>query len=109
VDEKTHVFNREIKKEQRDDGRAVACILQPNEASLHEARLIHSSPPNTSAMRRCGYSMRYMPTSVKWAEESGHQIYLARGKDLAGNRYADPDKAYPELAKWREVHKRGGH
>jgi hypothetical protein len=44
--------------------------------------------------------MRYMPTSVRFKhDEVGHkhQIYLARGEDRAGNVYADPSRAYPEL------------
>jgi len=109
VDIETHVFAKEIKSSQRDDDKAVACILEPDEASLHHARLMHGSPPNTSAMRRCGYTMRYMPASVKFASDPHHQIYLARGRDLAGNEYADPNRAYPELVSYREVHKRGGH
>jgi hypothetical protein len=109
VDPEKNVFSIEILKNQRPEDRAVPCILEPNECSLHDGRLMHGSPPNTSTQRRCGYTMRYMPTSVKWTEEDGHQIYLARGKDIAGNHYADPTKAYPELARWREVHKRGGH
>ena len=27
---------------------------------------MHSSSPNTSGRRRCGYTMRYMPTDVKF-------------------------------------------
>jgi hypothetical protein len=109
VDPEKNVFPIEILEEQRPEDRAVACILQPNECSLHDGRLMHGSPPNTSVLRRCGYTMRYMPTSVKWTPGDGHQIYLARGHDIAGNSYADPTRAYPELAQWREVHKRGGH
>ncbi len=109
VDTSQNVFGTEIKKEQRDESRAVACVLRPNEASLHDGKLMHGSPPNISDRRRCGYTMRYMPTSVKWQEEEGHQIYLARGRDLASNRYADPTRVYEHLAKWREKHKRGGH
>jgi hypothetical protein len=109
VDTATNVFPFEIKPEQRPEARAVPCILQPNEASLHDAKLMHGSPANQSEIRRCGYTMRYMPTSVKWHANEGHQIYLARGRDLAGNTYADPSKSYEELARYREVHKRGGH
>ncbi len=101
VDLATNVFDEEIRKPQRDDARAVPCILAPNEASLHSAKLMHGSPPNHSAMRRCGYTMRYMPTHVKWTEDPAHQLYLARGRDKAGNCYADPSKAYPELARFR--------
>lgn len=109
VDAEKNVFHIEILKEQRPEERAVPLVLKPNECSLHDGRLMHGSPPNTSTQRRCGYTMRYIPTSVKWTPEAGHQIYLARGKDIAGNNYADSAQAYPELASWREVHKRGGH
>jgi hypothetical protein len=44
-----------------------------------------------------------MPTTVKMSEPTYavHNIYLARGKDHAGNRYGDPAKNYEELAKYR--------
>jgi hypothetical protein len=64
---------------------------------------MHGSPPNTSPTRRRGYTMRYMPASVKLDEAalSWHNIYLARGRDRAGNRYGDPTKSYEELAGFR--------
>jgi FtsP/CotA-like multicopper oxidase with cupredoxin domain len=73
--------------------------------------LIHGSPPNTSNIRRCGYTMRYIPTHVKLSEEamSWHQIYLARGQDRAGNQYANPGRAYPELARTRVQSGKRGH
>jgi hypothetical protein len=27
----------------------------------------------------------------------GHQVYLAKGKDLGGNEYADPTRAHPDV------------
>lgn len=107
-----NVFGSEIVKAQRDESRAIHLELSPNECSFHDARLIHGSPPNTSNMRRCGYTMRYMPTTVKFDAErchEFHQIYLARGRDRAGNEYADHTKAYPEKARYREVNKKTGH
>lgn len=112
VDWRTHVFNREIKPSQRDDGRAVTLELQPNHASLHDSKLMHSSAANTSAIRRCGYTMRYVPSYVKVTPRPGnpvHHLYLARGKDLAGNVYGDPTKAYEELARYREKSGYRGH
>lgn len=116
VDPDKHVFSTEIKPSQRKDQLAVPIELQPNQASLHDGKLQHASPANTSAMRRCGYTMRYMPSSVKftpkWRTEDGRalqNIYLARGKDLAGNTYADPNKAYPELSRFREQSGRKFH
>lgn len=111
VDPAKNVFPTEITKAQRDESRAVPCELQPNEASLHDGRIMHGSPPNTSNIRRCGYTMRYMPTSVKLSEAARayHTIYLARGRDRAGNTYGDPTRAYPELAQYREKHGKSGH
>ena len=80
--------------------RAAKCELRPNEASLHDARLIHGSDPNTSNLRRCGYTMRFIPASVRWNKEKSnlpHQIYLARGQGHPENEYADPTKVYREL------------
>ncbi len=100
VDIATSVFNTEITKEQRDEERQVYVELQPNECSLHDSRIMHGSEPNLSQIRRCGWTLRFASTSVKFNEEKfagAHQVYLAKGRDLGGNRYADPALAYPEV------------
>jgi hypothetical protein len=98
VDVTKNVFHNEIVKEQRDDARRVYIELQPNHCSLHDARIQHGSEPNTSSLRRCGWTLRFTPTTVKFAESNGtHQVYLARGRDRGGNTYADPTRAYPEI------------
>jgi len=105
-DPKVNVFRNEIiQAGVRDANKQVACELDPNYASLHDAWTIHGSDPNLSAMRRCGYTMRYMPTTVKFDDHMGgnahHAIYLARGKDRAGNVYADPKKEQWEILETR--------
>lgn len=99
VDTTTSVFGTEIVKPQQHADKAVPCVLGPNECSLHDARLIHGSAANTSAKRRCGFTMRFVPGHVRLAEESENRIrfYPARGRDLAGNNLADPTKTYPDL------------
>lgn len=84
-----NIFPTEIRPDQIDEDKAVYFTLQPNECSLHEARIIHGAKANTSEYRRCGYTMRYFPTSSKVFPErnQGHKIWLARGEDLAGNTY----------------------
>src|SRR5437667_6774211 len=112
VDKETNVFPIEITRAQRDEGRAVYLELEPNHASLHDGRLMHGSDPNTSDLRRCGYTMRYMSAKIKMNEEfSGkwHHVYLARGKDRAGNKYADPGKSYEHMARYREETGKRGH
>ena len=114
VDISTNLFPIEIKKGRFDDSKAVPCELKANQASLHHSGLIHGSPANVSTKRRTGYTMRYMPTTVKVLKgisELGHPHinYLARGKDRAGNDYGNPEKTYPELARYVEMHRRRGH
>lgn len=98
VDGKTHVFGTQILGSQFDESEAVELEIAAGECHLHDARLMHSSKGNTSAKRRCGYTMRYMPSHVKLTNDDrwNHAIYLARGRDLAGNEYGDPSAVYEE-------------
>ena len=72
-----------------DEDKAVYFELEPGECSLHDSRIMHGAKANTSPYRRCGYTMRYIATSAKIYPEAnpGFKIWLARGKDLAGNTY----------------------
>lgn len=112
VEPGTAVFADEIKAVQRDPSKAIPIEIQPNQCSLHDGRIIHGSAPNTSDIRRCGYTMRYISTRVKENRKvvgDYHNIYLARGQDHAGNEYGDPTKAYPDLARFRAKHGKSGH
>jgi hypothetical protein len=114
ADPDVNVFDTEIVRSQRDESRAVSLELEPNQASLHDGRLQHSSPANIDPGRRCGYTMRYMSTRVRFNREKNdyfkhHQIYLARGRDYAGNDYGDPTRMYDKAAKYREQHVKHGH
>lgn len=100
VDTAHNVFATEIKPILRDDSKRVLLELQPNECSLHDARIMHGSEPNTSNIRRCGWTLRFTSTAVKFnAKRFGgaHQVYLAQGEDRGGNTYADPTRSYPEV------------
>lgn len=101
------VFKTEIKMGQFDPAKAVDCVLEPNEASLHDGRTIHGSSANTGTMRRCGFTMRYVSAGTRLTEHPGNTnfpLYLARGRDRAGNRYGDPST--PNTA-WLNAHKDG--
>lgn len=106
------VFPTEIVKSQRNEAQRVYIELGPNQASLHDARVQHGSEANQSAFRRCGWTLRFCPTSVRFDEarfDGGHQVYLAQGVDRAGNRYADPGRAYPEVIQRRHEIRRYRH
>ena len=87
VDGKENIFETQIIGV--DESKAVYFTLEPNQCSLHEARIIHGAKPNTSEFRRCGYTMRYFPLTTKIYPERnvGHKIWLARGVDQAGNQF----------------------
>jgi hypothetical protein len=73
-----------------DESRAVDFELQRGEFSLHDGRIVHGAKPNTSSVRRTGYTMRYFPASVQVLpveQNAGWKIWLARGEDTAGNTY----------------------
>lgn len=81
-----YTFGREI--EGVDDSAAVALELRPNQASLHDSRIVHGATANRSARRRAGYTMRYFSTTAK-VTRSDHRVWLARGVDRAGNRFVN--------------------
>lgn len=81
-------FHAEIVKVEEDS--AVYFELERGECSLHDGRIVHGATANTSPTRRTGYTMRYFPASVKVLPveaNEGWKLWLARGKDTAGNTY----------------------
>jgi ectoine hydroxylase-related dioxygenase (phytanoyl-CoA dioxygenase family) len=57
--------NQEIADSMVDTDKAVDIILRAGQMSLHHGKLIHGSNPNRSERRRCGLTIRFVPTSVK--------------------------------------------
>jgi chlorinating enzyme len=96
VDTSKNVFPTEITASQRDDARAVDIELEANQASLHDARLMHGSDPNTSDIRRCGYTMRFISSATRLT-------------DKARQEYADPNKSYADLIEARAARGKKGH
>lgn len=93
VDTTDNIFSSQVKPDQFDESQAVYFSLEPNECSLHEARIIHGAQANTSPHRRAGYTMRYFPTSSQVyfdkARNAWHPLWLVRGKDIAGNHFVN--------------------
>ncbi len=87
VDATTNTFDLQITNV--DESKATYFELNQGECSLHDARIIHGAEANKSSERRCGYTMRYFASSTKVITEKNQnfKIWLARGKDLAGNQY----------------------
>lgn len=81
-----------------DPSRAVDVELKAGEFSVHDAFVLHGSDPNCSSRRRCGITIKYIPTSVRinrsYVAPSGFNwqglnLYLARGNPGKANHYAN--------------------
>ncbi|MEE3233125.1 MAG: FAD-binding protein [Candidatus Latescibacterota bacterium] len=87
IDTEKNTFSRQVIPDAIDESKAVYFGLEPNESSLHDARLIHGATANTSALRRCGYTMRYfsLESHVFEKRNINHPVWLCRGKNLGGS------------------------
>jgi phytanoyl-CoA hydroxylase len=52
-----------------DESNAIDVILSPGDVEVHHPAIMHGSNANTSARRRCGLTIRYIPTSTRIATE----------------------------------------
>lgn len=68
-----------------DESRAVDVVLTPGQMSLHHVLLVHGSEPNSGALRRIGFAIRYVPTYVKQLAEVPDSATLVRGTDEYGH------------------------
>ena len=68
-----------------EEEKAVSLVLRPGQASIHNARVVHSSQPNKSDDRRIGFAIQpYMPPSVVQTLVPTY-AQLVRGEDAHGN------------------------
>lgn len=94
----TNVFDTELDRSEFDESKAVDLELEEGECSFHDAWTIHGSEANRSNMRRCGYTMRYMPASnvfTPLGPHDQHRVFLVRGQDRSGGR-----TPYSEIPIW---------
>ncbi|MEU4223625.1 phytanoyl-CoA dioxygenase family protein [Nonomuraea sp. NPDC026600] len=48
-----------------DESKAVDLVLSPGDVEVHHPNILHASNANTSPKRRCGLTIRYIPTSTR--------------------------------------------
>ena len=79
------VFGSGMDNDLVDEARAVDVILKPGDVSVHHPNIVHGSLPNRSADRRCGLTIRYIPTSTRIvSEERWPSAFLLRGQAVPG-------------------------
>jgi ectoine hydroxylase-related dioxygenase (phytanoyl-CoA dioxygenase family) len=64
-----------------DESQAVDMVLAPGDVEVHHPKIVHGSNANTSPHRRCGLTIRYIPTSTRiTADEQPYpSAFLLRG------------------------------
>ncbi len=78
-------INQEVPVTEDAAASAADLVLKAGEMSIHHGALIHGSLPNHSTRRRCGLTVRYIPPTVRQAEENSlkrpWKPILLRGED----------------------------
>lgn len=83
-----NVLSSEIEKKFVDESKAVDLVLKSGSVSIHHPNIIHGSKENLSPNRRCGLTIRYIPSSTRVLNDS-HAIFHLRGqKGDVPNNYA---------------------
>ncbi|XP_078403198.1 putative alpha-ketoglutarate-dependent hypophosphite dioxygenase [Cetorhinus maximus] len=62
--------NQEIPKHLVEAEKAVLCPLKAGQMSIHDGLTVHFSEPNMSNRRRCGFVIRYIPTTAYPIEDA---------------------------------------
>jgi len=72
-----------------DESKAVDVVLKAGDVSVHHPSIIHGSNANRSPRRRCGLTIRYIPTSTRIvSDEPWPSAFRLRGEAVPGiNRY----------------------
>ena len=100
-----------------DETKAVACELDPGEASFHHGWTLHSSLPNASDERRIGFNAQYIATHMRQTQHdrdtallvSGVDDYGHFGKDIPAESDLEPDAVMRQRDLDRMVRETMGH
>ena len=85
-----------------DEALAVACELEPGQASFHHGWTLHSSMPNKSDDRRIGLNVQFIAPHVRQTKHDGDSAYLVRGEDRF-NHFEQDIVATSDLTKQGKV------
>jgi non-haem Fe2+, alpha-ketoglutarate-dependent halogenase len=94
-----NVLNQTVTAPLEYGDKPVALKMKAGQMSLHTDLLLHGSEPNTSARRRCGLTMRFVPPDVQAHNGWNGNAVICRGIDPSGHWAHHPrpqDDALPE-------------
>ncbi|PZF79624.1 phytanoyl-CoA dioxygenase family protein [Jiangella anatolica] len=80
-DEVENVLGVDIEVEV-DESEVLDVVLAPGDVEVHHPNIVHGSNANTSPHRRCGLTIRYIPTSTRIThpEQPFPSAFLLRGE-----------------------------
>ncbi len=79
-----------------DESKAVDFTLKAGGVSVHHPNIIHGSEANNSPLRRCGLTIRYIPTSTRITRVNAGCPFLLRGEAIPGVNAYLPRPRYVE-------------
>ncbi|QGQ95117.1 phytanoyl-CoA dioxygenase family protein [Paenibacillus psychroresistens] len=79
-----NVLESEVDPALVEEDKAVDLILSSGGVSVHHPNVIHGSKANHSPLRRCGLTIRYIPTSTIITTANWPSAFLLRGKAISG-------------------------
>jgi len=94
-EKKRNVLQSQLPPDVIDESRAIDIVLKAGDVSIHGPRIVHGSNANLSPKRRCGLTIRYIPTTTRivpgqrgWPNEKWPCSFLLRGQGVPGvNEY----------------------
>ncbi len=89
--DEANVLSSRMDPEWVNENQAVDIVLQAGGVSVHHPNIVHGSNANVSDRRRCGLTIRYIPTTTRIISEGPFpSAFLLRGKAVKGvNEYLD--------------------
>ncbi len=87
--EEANVLSSRLDPELVEEDRAVDIVVPAGGVSVHHPNIVHGSNANTSDRRRCGLTIRYIPTTTQIVSEGQwSSAFLLRGEAVEGvNEY----------------------
>jgi ectoine hydroxylase-related dioxygenase (phytanoyl-CoA dioxygenase family) len=90
---------------QIDSSEIVDIVLEPGDVSIHHPNVVHGSKANVSDRRRCGLTVRYIPTSTEVVMKEQPVLHM-RGDPGTRNEYRSWPPFRPE-GEWGDYAFRG--
>jgi phytanoyl-CoA hydroxylase len=94
-----NVLSSQIDPSLVDEAKAVDLVLKAGYVSVHHPNVIHGSNANSSTKRRCGLTIRYIPTSTRIRTRNNERwasAFLLRGHATPGVNEYHPFPRYVE-------------